>query len=154
MVVVTLDGLNSCESPGGIRSLPPTSGCYRSIKDIVVGQLGGTQGSVCCGWGAYQHGWPGVTTYPISGLTAGSTCSVLLYFAETYLSAAGDREFNVAINATTVLTNLVIYGKTRSVGDLQHHGQLERPARHRLHHGRCKTKPAVMGIEVGTSQDP
>lgn len=27
-------------------------------------------------------------------------------FAETYFTAAGDGEFNVAINGTTVLTNL------------------------------------------------
>jgi hypothetical protein len=58
----------------------------------------------------YQHGRTGVFTYTIPGLTAGSTYTVLLHFAETYFSAAGDREFNVAINGTTVLTNLDIYG--------------------------------------------
>ena len=58
----------------------------------------------------YQHGRAGVSTYTIPGLTAGSTYTVLLHFAETYFSAAGDREFNVAINGTTVLTNLDIYG--------------------------------------------
>jgi hypothetical protein len=60
--------------------------------------------------GVYQHGRAGVTTYTIPGLTAGSTYTVLLHFAETYFTAAGDREFNVAINGTTVLTNLDIYG--------------------------------------------
>ena len=60
--------------------------------------------------GVYQHGRAGVTTYTIPGLTAGSTYTVLLHFAETYFSAAGDREFNVAINGTTVLTNLDVYG--------------------------------------------
>jgi hypothetical protein len=34
---------------------------------------------------------------------------VLLHFAETYFTAAGDREFNVAINGTSVLTNLDVY---------------------------------------------
>ncbi len=34
---------------------------------------------------------------------------MLLHFAETYFTAAGDREFNVAINGTTVLSNLDIY---------------------------------------------
>jgi len=58
----------------------------------------------------YQHGRAGVFTYTIPGLTAGSTYTVLLHFAETYFAAAGDREFNVAINGTTVLTNLDIYG--------------------------------------------
>ncbi len=58
----------------------------------------------------YQHGRAGVSTYTIPGLTAGATYTVLLHFAETYFTAAGSREFNVAINGTTVLTNLDIYG--------------------------------------------
>jgi len=59
--------------------------------------------------GVYQHGRAGVFTYTIPGLTAGTSYTVLLHFAETYFTAAGDREFNVAINGTTVLTNLDIY---------------------------------------------
>jgi trimeric autotransporter adhesin len=59
--------------------------------------------------GVYQYGRAGVFTYTIPGLTAGSTYTVLLHFAETYFTAAGDREFNVAINGTSVLTNLDIY---------------------------------------------
>jgi hypothetical protein len=58
----------------------------------------------------YQHGRAGDFTYTIPGLTAGSTYTVPLHFAETYFSASGDREFNVAINGTTVLTNLDICG--------------------------------------------
>jgi len=58
----------------------------------------------------YQHGRSGVFTYAISGLTAGNQYSVLLHFAETYFNTKGSREFNVAINGTTVLTNLDIYG--------------------------------------------
>jgi hypothetical protein len=57
----------------------------------------------------YQHGRSGVFTYTIPGLTAGSQYSVLLHFAETYFNTTGSREFNVAINGTTVLTNLDIY---------------------------------------------
>jgi hypothetical protein len=57
----------------------------------------------------YQHGRSGVFTYTIPGLTAGSQYSVLLHFAETYFNTKGSREFNVAINGTTVLTNLDIY---------------------------------------------
>ena len=59
--------------------------------------------------GVYQHGRAGIVTYTIPGLTAGSTYTVLLHFAETYFTAAGDREFNVAINGTSVLTNLDVY---------------------------------------------
>ncbi|MGA2890465.1 MAG: malectin domain-containing carbohydrate-binding protein [Terracidiphilus sp.] len=59
--------------------------------------------------GVYQHGRSGVATYTIPGLTAGNSYSVLLHFAETYFTAKGEREFNVAINGTTVLTNLDVY---------------------------------------------
>jgi hypothetical protein len=58
----------------------------------------------------YQHARAGAFTYTIPGLTSGSQYSVLLHFAETYFTAKGNREFNVAINGTTVLTNLDIYG--------------------------------------------
>jgi len=57
----------------------------------------------------YQHARAGVVTYTLPGLTAGSQYTVLLHFAETYFTAAGDRVFNVAINGTTVLTNFDIY---------------------------------------------
>ena len=59
--------------------------------------------------GVYQHARAGVFTYTIPGLTSDSQYSVLLHFAETYFTAKGNREFNVAINGTTVLTNLDIY---------------------------------------------
>jgi hypothetical protein len=57
----------------------------------------------------YQHARAGLSTYTIPGLTPGTQYTVLLHFAETYFTAAGDREFNVAINGNTVLTNLDIY---------------------------------------------
>ncbi len=57
----------------------------------------------------YQHARAGISTYTIPGLTAGTQYSVLLHFAETYFTAAGQREFDVAINGTSVLTNLDIY---------------------------------------------
>jgi hypothetical protein len=57
----------------------------------------------------YQSARQGVTTYTIPGLTAGTSYNVRLHFAELYFSAAGGRQFNVAINGTTVLTNFDIY---------------------------------------------
>jgi chitodextrinase len=48
-------------------------------------------------------------TYTIPGMVANSQHTVLLHFAEIYFSAAGDREFNVAINSTPVLTNFDVY---------------------------------------------
>ena len=53
----------------------------------------------------YQTQRDGTFTYTIPGLTPGAQYTVLLHFAEIYFTAAGDREFNVAINGTTVLTN-------------------------------------------------
>ena len=59
--------------------------------------------------------------------------------------AAGDREFNVAINGTTVLTNLDIYGTVgkdaASAGDLHHHCQQQRTNRHRLYRRRREPAP-------------
>jgi hypothetical protein len=48
-------------------------------------------------------------TYTIGGLTAGTSYTVRLHFAETYWTAAGKREFNVSINGTQVLTNFDIF---------------------------------------------
>ena len=59
--------------------------------------------------GVYQHQHNGTVTYTIPGLTAGSSYTVLLHFSELYFTAAAKRAFNVAINGTTVLTNLDIY---------------------------------------------
>ena len=62
----------------------------------------------------YQSARQGTATYTIPGLTAGSSYTVRLHFAELYFSAAGSREFNVAINGTTVLTNFDIYGTAQA----------------------------------------
>jgi hypothetical protein len=48
-------------------------------------------------------------TYTILGLTAGSSHTVRLHFAETYFTTAGSRVFNVSINGTQVLTNFDIF---------------------------------------------
>jgi uncharacterized protein YegP (UPF0339 family) len=48
-------------------------------------------------------------TYTIPNLTAGRSYTVTLYFAETYLTAAGQRLFNVSVNGSTVLSSFDIY---------------------------------------------
>ena len=53
----------------------------------------------------YQTQRDGTFTYTIPGMVSGSQHTVLLHFAEIYFTAAGDREFDVAINGTNVLTN-------------------------------------------------
>jgi hypothetical protein len=57
----------------------------------------------------YQHNRYGNFSYTIPGLTAGASYTVGLDFAEEYWTAAGDREFNVVINGTQVLTDFDIY---------------------------------------------
>ena len=57
----------------------------------------------------YQTGRIGIFTYTIGGLTAGTNYLVRLHFCETWWGAAGQREFNVTINGTQVLTNFDIF---------------------------------------------
>ena len=61
----------------------------------------------------------GAFTYTIPGFTAGAPCTVTLYFAEGYVSAAGQRVFSVSINGTTALSNFDIFaaagGRNRAI---------------------------------------
>jgi hypothetical protein len=60
----------------------------------------------------YQHNRFGAMIYTMPGLTPNAPYTVNLHFAETYFSAVGDREFNVLINGTQVLTNFDIFAAT------------------------------------------
>ncbi|MGD0475998.1 MAG: malectin domain-containing carbohydrate-binding protein [Candidatus Velthaea sp.] len=58
----------------------------------------------------YQSEREGKTiSYSIPGLTAGAPYTVRLDFAELWWTAAGQRVFNVSINATKVLSNFDVY---------------------------------------------
>ena len=57
----------------------------------------------------YQTARQGAFTYTIPGLVAGSSYTVRLHFAELYFSAAAQRQFNVSINNTPVLSNFDIF---------------------------------------------
>ena len=69
----------------------------------------------------YQTERWGVFTYTIPNLTAGSSYTVRLHFADFYFSAAGQRIFSVAINGTTVLQNFDIVaaagGQNRAIAE-------------------------------------
>jgi hypothetical protein len=56
----------------------------------------------------YQSARIGGFTYTIPGLTAGSSHTIRLHFAETYWSSAGSRIFSVSINGRQVLSNFDI----------------------------------------------
>jgi hypothetical protein len=53
----------------------------------------------------YQHQRYGNFTYTLPGLTPGANCTVRLHFAEIYWHGPGEREENVLINGTQVLTD-------------------------------------------------
>ncbi len=60
--------------------------------------------------GVYQTcRWNSAFTYTITGLTAGSSYTVRLDWAELSFQAAGQRKFNVAINGTSVLSAFDVY---------------------------------------------
>jgi len=48
-------------------------------------------------------------TYTVPGYTSGSSHTVTMYFVENYVTGTGQREFNVLINGTQVLTNYDVY---------------------------------------------
>ncbi len=58
----------------------------------------------------YQTERYGNLSYALPNLTAGSSYTVRLHFAELYWTSSGQRIFNVAINGSPVLTNFDIYG--------------------------------------------
>ena len=51
----------------------------------------------------------GELTYTVPGFTAGGAVTVTLYFQESYVTAAGQRLFDVTINGATALTAFDIY---------------------------------------------
>jgi hypothetical protein len=80
------------------------------VNGAVTAAINLTQpGANAAPMGVYQNGRVGVSTYTIPGLAAGAQYAVLLHFAETYFTAAGQREFDVAINGTIVLSNLDVF---------------------------------------------
>jgi trimeric autotransporter adhesin len=104
--------------------------------------------------GVYQYGRAGTSTYTIPGLTTGSTYTVLLHFAETYFTAAGQREFNVAINGTTVLTNLDVYGTVGKDAALVETFNTTANSSGQIviaFTAGAANQPVVMGIEVRTN---
>ncbi len=67
----------------------------------------------------YQTERFGVFTYTLGSLSPGSAYTVRLHFAEIYFTGPNLRQFNVAVNGTSVLTNFDIFaaagGKNKAI---------------------------------------
>jgi ribosomal protein S8 len=59
----------------------------------------------------YQNERYGNFTYTLANLTPNASYTVQLHFAEIYYTQAGQRQFNMAINGTPVLSNFDIVGE-------------------------------------------
>ncbi len=57
----------------------------------------------------YQTSRLGTFSYTVGGLTPNAAYTVRLHFAETYWTAAGKRQFNIAVSGTTPVTNFDVY---------------------------------------------
>ena len=80
-----------------------------------------------------------------------SVYTVLLHFAETYFTAAGDREFNVAISGRTMLTNLDLdgtVGKDAALLETFHTTANSSGQIVIAFTGGAANQPVVMGVEV------
>jgi len=111
IVSINAGGPGESNSGGGDNSFVAdedfTGGGTYSVTNAIT--IPGSVSATAAPAAVYQSARQGASTYTIPGLTAGTSYNVRLHFAELYFSAAGSREFNVAINGTTVLTNFDIY---------------------------------------------
>jgi chitodextrinase len=78
---------------------------YSTTNAIDTSALSGTAPPAAI----FQSERYGEFTYAIPSLTAGGAYTVTLYFAETYLSSAGQRMFDVLFNGTTALSAFDIF---------------------------------------------
>ncbi len=101
----------------GINCGGSASGSWVADTDFAAG--GGTAGTSStvtttgvtnpAPMAVYQSNRYNAPSYTIGGLTANGSYVVRLHFAESYWTAIGDREFNVLINGTQVLTDFDIF---------------------------------------------
>jgi fibronectin type 3 domain-containing protein len=158
--IVSIDagGTAVSDSGGGDNSFVAdedfTGGSTYSVTNAIT--IPGSISATAAPSDVYQSARQGVSTYTIPGLTAGTSYSMRLHFAELYFSAAGGREFNVAINGTTVLTNFDIYA-TAGANDTAVVEQFTATANSSgdiviAFTNGAKDQPMINGIEVlGTS---
>jgi hypothetical protein len=94
-------------------------------------------------------------TYTLTGLAASTAYTVRLHFAELSFTAAGSREFNVAINGTSVLTNFDVF----ATAGAQNKAVVESFAANSTSSGQivitftvgAKDNPEIAGIEIDST---
>jgi beta-glucanase (GH16 family) len=115
---VTLPSLCSpaCTDGLDINSGGSTTGSYLADEDFAGGSASSTSATINTSLlanpapqGVYQSERFGDFTYTLPNLTPGGSYVLNLHFAEIYWTQAGQRQFNVIVNGTTVLTNFDIF---------------------------------------------
>ena len=107
----------------------------------------------------YQSNRYGNFSYSVPGLTAGTSYTVNLHFAETYWTAAGQRTFNVSINGQSVLSAFDIIaaaGGAEKAVVKQFTATADSSGKITIQFATVKDNAQVNGIEVlgGTSVTP
>ena len=116
--ILSIDAGGTAESNTGggdnsfVSDVDDTGGSTYSVSNAII--IPSSLSTTAAPATVYQSARQGVSTYTLPGLTSGTNYTVRLHFAELYFAAAGDREFNVAINGTTVLTNFDIYATAKA----------------------------------------
>ena len=105
----------------------------------------------------YQSNRFGNFTYSFGGLTAGSSQTVRLHFAETYWTAVGSRIFDVSVNGTQMLTNFDIISAAGAANKAvieQFTANADSGGRVTIQFATVKDNAQVNGIEVLPSNSP
>lgn len=105
----------ACTDVLDINSGGSATGTYLADEDFVGGSASSTTATINTSLladpapqGVYQSERFGDFTYTLPNLTPGASYVLNLHFAEIYWTQVGQRQFNVIINGTTVLTNFDI----------------------------------------------
>jgi len=152
--------------PGGfqVNSGGPAVGTWSADEDVTGGTAVTTTKTVDLTGvtnpapeAVYQSNHFGNFTYSFGGLTAGSSQTIRLHFAETYWTAVGSRIFNVSINGAQVLTNFDIVSAAGAANKAvieQFTANADSGGRVTIQFATVKDNAQVNGIEVLPSSSP
>ena len=106
-------GTIAADDSGGVSSFAYDtgfSGGYTSVTSDPIDTSGVSNPAPQAVYQTFRYGgyWSSSFNYALGNLTPGTSYTVRLHFAEPSYSNAGQRQFNVSINGTQVLTNFDI----------------------------------------------